>query len=545
LRKPIILFRFRVLAFLAILFASSRVYARPILWVAPALSRVGQGDAAKDVGQIVLWAGRGEYESFQVVVRGSSGGLADATISASSLAGPGGRIIPAANIQIYREQYVHVGKGSPDRGGTNRPLGPGWYADALFPVNSGAANSPAQFTVAEGKNQPFWVDIFVPRTARPGEYHGSVSVSGQRDTASVQVTLHVWNFELPLRPSFRSAFWIFNDAASKPPVSYADRAENQQLLLEHKIMPLTVDLAKEGEFINRFGLNISLLKWFDTSSYGHCNQPSPPTVADLLALKLKHQSGLPLTVYLGDEVTQCANIFPALKQWAANVRQAGLIPMLTATPLPELRDDPAHGSRAAADIWVLLPKQFVSNAEDVAAARKMGGQTWVYTAVVQDSYSPKWAIDFSPANYRILGGFLSQSQEVSGLLYWAVNSWAIHGVPDRWNNLIFKENAAGIPPGEGWLVYPGDAGGAPGFIPSMRLKWIRKSVEDYEYVEMLKKAGRGDWALQIVKTVAADWGHWSQDAESIERARRELGSELDRISSRRSGMDREKSPSKT
>lgn len=510
--------------------------------------------APRDVRQIVLWAGRGEYESFQVIVRGPAAGLAGATISASSLVGPAGQIISWENIQLYREQYVHIARGSPDRGGTNRPLGPGWYPDALIPVNApdmdsagsapeknNAAQNSMPFTVAEGKNQPFWIDVFVPRNAPSGEYHGTVAVAGNQGTASIQVTLHVWNFELPLRPSLRSAFWIFKDTTSRPPISYADQAKNQRLLLEQKIMPLTVNAENEREFIDRFGLNISLLKWFDTASYGHCNQPPAPSVADLLALKAKHQPDLPLYVYLGDEVTPCANIFPALRQWSRNVRQAGLLSVLTAVPLPELRDDGSGQGRSVADIWVLLPKQFVANAADVEAARKKGDQLWVYTAVVQDSYSPKWGIDFSPANYRILGGFLSQSQGASGLLYWAVNSWAIHAVPDPWNNLIYKENAEGIPPGEGWLVYPG---GAAGFIPSMRLKWIRKSVEDYEYVELLKKSGRGDWALQIVKTVAADWAHWSQDPESIEKARRELGGELDRISSQGSTANRGKADRK-
>jgi hypothetical protein len=30
------------------------------------------------------------------------------------------------------------------------------------------------------------------------------------------------------------------------------------------------------------------------------------------------------------------------------------------------------------------------------------------------------------------------------------------------------------------LVYPGDPVGVPGTVPSMRLKWIRKGVEDHE-----------------------------------------------------------------
>ncbi len=92
--------------------------------------------APQDIRQIVLWAGRGEYESFQVIVRGPAAGLAGATISASGLVGPAGRIISWENIHLYREQYVHIARGSPDRGGTNRPLGPGWYPDALIPINA-------------------------------------------------------------------------------------------------------------------------------------------------------------------------------------------------------------------------------------------------------------------------------------------------------------------------------------------------------------------------------------------------------------------------
>ena len=534
--------RIRVGVVLAFIVGTASVKARPITWVVPALTRVGPEDAVRNDGQIELWAGRGECESFQVIVRGAEAGTVAATISISDLAGPAGRNILKSNLQLYREQYVHIAQGSPDRGGTNRPLGPGWYADALIPLTGratgGASATPGKnagsqwsvgFTEVGRKNQPFWLDVCVPRDAKSGEYRGNVSVADKDGAVTVAVTLQVWNFELPLRPSLRSAFWIYNDAASKPPISYADQAENQKLLLEHKIMPLMVDPAKEREFVDHWGLNFTLLKWFDTASYGHCNQPAAPSVTDLLFLQGQHQSDLPLYVYLGDEVTQCTNIFPILKQWSANIRRAGLTSMLTAVPVAELRDDGQEDGHSTADIWVLLPKQFVSSAADVTAARNKGDQFWGYTAVVQDSYSPKWAIDFSPANYRILGGFLSQTQGVSGLLYWAVNSWAIHATPDPWNNLIYKQNAPGIPPGEGWLVYPAPQG--VGFVPSLRLKWIRKSVEDYEYVEMLKKAGRGEWALQIAKSVASDWEHWSKDPEAIEKVRRQLGEELDRVGS--------------
>jgi hypothetical protein len=65
----------------------------------------------------------------------------------------------------------------------------------------------------------------------------------------------------------------------------------------------------------------------------------------------------------------------------------------------------------------------------------------------------------------------------------------------------------------------------------MRLKWIRKGVEDFEHVEILKKLHRGDWALGLIKTAASDGPHWSQDPEAVEPVRRPLGTGIDRLAS--------------
>lgn len=506
------------------------------VWVAPALTRVGRDEAPDNQREITLWAARGEYESFQVVIHASASGLRNVNISMSGLSGERGRITKAS-LSLYREHYVHVTRGSPDRGGTNRPLGPGWYADALIPFTTEAGGSlrssklrAVPFDIAPSNNQPIWIDVFVERETLAGQYRGSVTVTSDEGKAAVSVVLNVWNFELPLRPSLRSAFNISNDTNSNPRVFYGDEKQNQELLLRHKIMPVDVDPQYERALEQYYGLNISRLQYFPHATYGNCKQPSAPSVADLLKLKARHQPDMHLYVQLADEVSECPNIFPTLREWARNVRQAGLIPLLTAIPLPQLSDDGSGQGHSVADIWALLPRQFVSNASDVAGALKRGDQIWSYTAIVQDNFSPKWEIDFPPINYRIYG-FLNQSTGATGLLYWSVDSWAIGPTKDPWNNISYIENGKPEPPGEGWLVYPGGEVGSQAFVPSMRLKWIRKSVEDFEYVEILKKLHRGDWALGLVKTVASDWAHWSQDPKAVESVRRQLGAEIDRLSS--------------
>jgi hypothetical protein len=513
-----------------------RAQSGPQAWVVPALTRVGRDEPPGNQREITLWAARGEYESFQVVVRAAGSGLKNVTAEMSDLTGPHSRI-SKTNLTLYREHYVQIVRGSPDRGGTNRPLGPGWYPDALIPFtpSTGGTRRPAKlraapFDLAQSTNQPIWVDVFVSRETLPGQYKGAATISSDQGKAVVSVTLNVWNFELPLRPSLLSAFNIYNDTNSTPRIFYGDQKANQELLLQHKIMPVSVDPKDEKQLMQQYGLNISRIEYFQHATYGNCKQPPAPSVADLLSLKAKHQPGLPLYLHLADEISECPGIFPTLKQWARNARQAGLLSILTAVPLPDLRDDGSGSGRSVADIWVLLPKQFVSNSADIAAAMKKGDRIWSYTAIVQDNFSPKWEIDFQPINYRIFG-FLNQSLGASGLLYWSVNSWAVGPTSDAWNNMTYIEGGKPTPPGEGWLVYPGADVGSEAFVPSMRLKWIRKSVDDFEYVAILKSLGRGDWALSQIKSVAADWAHWSQNADTVESVRRQLGAEIDRLSS--------------
>ena len=87
------------------------------------------------------------------------------------------------------------------------------------------------------------------------------------------------------------------------------------------------------------------------------------------------------------------------------------------------------------------------------------------------------------------------------------------------------------------LVYPGATVGIQGVAPSMRLKWLRDGVEDYEYIELLKNAGRGPWALQLAAQAGTDWSHWTRDGNVLEAVRKQLGDALDHISMlRRRGL---------
>lgn len=511
--------------------------ASPVIWVVPSLVRIGPYDLPGGSTHAELYIARGECRSFQIGIHGTSRNLRNVNVSVADLVGPNGHTIPKADLELYREKYVYVARGSKDLGGSNRPGGPGWYPDGLIPFTDpdtqkpivSAALKAVPFELVAGRNQPIWVDVCVPRESAAGQYRGAVTVTFDWGSSQALILLHVWNFELPVKPSLQSAFSIYNDTTSRPPVYYSGQRANQQMLLRHRIMPIPVNYEDEREFIDKLGLNIAHLAFYRFASWGNCNQPPAPSVSELRSIRVLHRADIPAYLYVADEISDCTKIFPMLREWAKNAHSAGVLTLLTAIPLKPLLDDGSGSGRSVADIWVLLPKQFVSNPADVAAAIRKNDEVWSYTALVEDSYSPKWAIDFDPINYRILGGFLNQRFGLRGLLYWCVNSW-VQAPNDPWNRVQNLGPDHSYPPGEGMLVYPGDTVGLSGFAPSMRLKWIRDSVDDFEYIEILKRLHREDWALQVVKTVAPDWNDWTHNPEALESARYKLGQEIDRLS---------------
>src|SRR5437899_2410002 len=94
----------------------------PTVWVAPSLHRVGRSEASGASTQAQLSAGRGEYESFQIVVRGPAGvNLTNLNVSVSDLTSSSGPTIAKSNVTLFREQYVYVESASPNCGGRGGP----------------------------------------------------------------------------------------------------------------------------------------------------------------------------------------------------------------------------------------------------------------------------------------------------------------------------------------------------------------------------------------------------------------------------------------
>ncbi|MBD9375251.1 DUF4091 domain-containing protein [Rhizobium sp. ARZ01] len=498
------------------LLPSGTARTEPAIWLVPSLERIEQNAVPGDQLTIELYAARGEIESFQVGISAPVTGLTNVTIQVEDLTNGDQNRIAATNVTLYREHYVHVTTSSPDLRGSNQPLGPGWYADALIPLGAEAI-APATddhsrataFSVPSRQNQPIWIDVAVPRDTLPGRYSGAVTVSSDQGNAVGEIVLHVWNFTLPLTPSLNSAFLIWD----------ANTPQAQAELLKHKLMPRDVRVQDQALFINRFGLkSVNLGLWSD-ASMAQCTMAPPPSLEEVQQAAAEHDPALRLFNYTADEIDRCSGVYGTMKAWARVLHEAGVDNLVTMKPVPELYDDGTGSGRSAVDIWVLLPKMYESALERIAEVMAKGDEVWSYNALVQDEYSPKWQIDFAPINYRIQPGFINQSLGLTGLLYWRVDLWT----DDPWKDVQTYRTGGNDYPGEGMLLYPGQPIGVEGVVPSMRLKWLRDGVEDYEFVEILKRKGCGEIGGEIARTIGASWKDWTQKPELLESQRRRLG----------------------
>jgi hypothetical protein len=497
---------------------------------------VGLTDAQGTTTSVSLYGARGETVDTQVIVQGPAGGLTNVNVTASALTGPGGVTIPAASLTLYREYYITVTGTANYGGGSNPPQGSGTYPEPLIPFNDPETGSPlcgssavlkaCNAAVSAGQNQPYWIDISVPRgtTNSPaGPYTGTILITADQGTVTVPVTLTVWNFELPPQPSELSLWSLW------PPAAGNTLSTLGTALMRNKIMGW-VDMATNASSdIDNFGLSRLGLNLFyfigikcDGSYY------SIPSTSQVNAAAANFPAGLPLDFYVADELNGCSAAYPALKTIGTNAHAANrnVKTMMTLNaPDPNLFDE--GDGRSAIDHWILL-----DSVQQWPALPWTGpGDLWSYTSCNAGSgNTPEWMIDYPPINERIQAGFLNWTQGATGILYYRSDGWTAGNTFNSWNNMDMSDCGGFSRPGDGIFLYPPAPIGSTESAPGIRLKAIRDGIQDYEYAQILKNMGQVPIVNSIIVPIATSWSSWSHDPNALEKARLQLGQQLNQLS---------------
>jgi hypothetical protein len=494
---------------------------------------VGKTDTPGTTSSITLSGARGETVDTQIIVQAPTSGLTNVNLSASVLAGPSGTTIPASSITLYREYYITVTGTANYGGGSNPPLGSGTYPEPLIPFNDPETGAPlcgtsaalkaCNASVSAGQNQPYWIDITVPHgatSAPPGTYTGTISVSADQGATTIPVTLTVWNFELPTQPSELSNWTLWSPAAGNTTATLA------RALMRNKIMGWYDDAANATSDMSTFGLNRSSLdSYYFIGILCNGSYSSIPSTSQINTAAANFPAGLPLDLYVGDELNGCPSAYSALKTMGSNAHAANpsVKTILTInTPDPNLYNE--GDGRSAIDHWVLLD----SMQQWPSLPFSGPGDLWSYTSCNPGfGNTPEWMVDYPPIDERIQAGFLNWTQGATGLLYYRSDGWTAGNTIGSWNNVDTTACGGGMGrPGDGIFLYPPGPIASTESAPGIRLKAIRDGIQDYEYAQILKNLGQVNFLNPIVLPIATSWTNWTHDPNALENARLQLGQQL-------------------
>jgi len=499
-------------------------------WVAPSLDRVGQTDAPGTLSSIALFGARGETVDTQVVVQGPAGGLTNVNVSATALTGPNGVTLSASNVTLYREYYLAVTGTASYGGGSNPPLGSGTYAEPLIPFNdpetgaalcgSSASLKACNASVSAGQNQPYWIDISIPHgvaNSPAGTYTGSVTISSSQGTATIPVSLTVWNFELPMQPSELSLWTLW------PPASGNTTTTLARALMRNKVMSWYDVAGNASSDVTNMGLNRSGLdNYYYIGIQCSGGYSSIPSTSQINTAAANFPAGLGLDFYMADELNGCTGDYSDIQTLGANAHAANrsVKTMMTLNAT----DPNLYGS---VDHWVLLD----SMQQWPALPFTGGGDLWSYTSCNAGyGNTPEWMVDYPPINERIQAGFLNFAQGATGLLYYRADGWTAGNAIGSWDNVDTTACGGGLGrPGDGIFLYPPAPIASTESAPGIRLKAIRDGIQDYEYAQMLKNLGQLSVVDSTLLPIATSWSNWNHDPNALQNARTQLGQLLHQL----------------
>ncbi|MEW6356969.1 MAG: DUF4091 domain-containing protein [Planctomycetota bacterium] len=529
------------------------------IWTMARTERVLRDAPAQSTIAVNMAAAKNEWESFQILLRSDEpvGGI---TIEAGDLKGPWFSCIRAKDARLFRQHQLELTVPT----FRNDNFKPGWYPDALIPFRHPVTGSPLgdarykaiPFDLPANETHGFWVDIHVPGNAPPGEYQGTYAVQVGDKRVEIPVALTVWNFELPRVLTIKTAFGWPPDRMR---AHYRQRAkegneeepkdweaiERQacEMLTQHHIncappSGLMVPVKQADGTYRISSENITKFREFcDTYQVNALLTPHPRSVVkdpdaekETLHAWLKawdvaaNELDRPYVVfytYLKDEPND-EEEYKYVQKWGRAICPQKSALKVLVVEQTWTQDEKWGDLYGAVDIWCPLFSLF--KPESAAKRQALGETVWTYTALCQRDPTPWWHIDFPLLNYRV-PSWIAWRYGMKGILYWGgLSYW--RGVEDPWTDpKTLDRRKDGKGPnynGEGSLVYPARAVGYEGIVSSLRLKALRDSFEDYEYLSILDRAGMADKAREVIMPLAGSWFKWETDPAAYEKARAKL-----------------------
>ncbi len=493
-----------------------------------------------------------ETLSFRFVVRAGNRSINNPTLRIGPLESVAAQIDPSV-VQVFRMHRVsierfpgwHIRSIPPDRRQA-RPL------DVLVPIRAPRGGMPN--TLLPGESYYFWTDVAIPKGTFAGRYRTDIELmSGNTTIGAMGVHLTVWPIVLPdeadalviAEVDHHRLFRHHIGLRAGPSTLMADdwrdspmRSDLNALLQSalrvlqshrltpvlHKLAPLVkinahgklsidwgqydavVEPCLNGRaFFNRVPLRLWPMPFHAAfSSPRDDDIMSSAGYAKLLRQYLSqcaahfHEKGwldrsyalLPGVVTVSDESVQATRDFAtaarnaderiaiASRLWPQDMAPYGWVDY----PFREFAD--------AVDIW-LPPAQFYDR-EAMSAQRAAGRRTWL--TIDRPPYSGSIALHSSAAHVRVLP-WQAAALEAQVLHLGCINRW-----PEDMDRPTPEECVHSDP---NVLLYPGGPFGLDEPVPSVRLKHLRRGLQDTAYRKLLYDHGLEHVAATLGRSLAA------------------------------------------
>lgn len=514
---------------------------------------------------VTLYGARNEYLAFQIIMEADDRDLVNVNVVSNDLLGSS--IISKSNMEFFKEHYVRVTKKSD---WPQPSTGTGEYPDALIPFSIPKWGSP--FSVQKGRNHAVWVDVYIPEGAKPGSYSGILTINAKAlEPISLRLNLYVWDFSLPKDSHLK--FWTnyydlihgysLNNDEIKHKIGdyfkyldierriwkFSHKHRLNALLRHAHVYPnysynpqkgLKVDWSEYNKRLGPYldgslfedGVwpNIFLLPIFvaEGNKWPHRgNGGNPDGLFGAMCKEFaKHfkEKGWDLSsalIYLGDEPNQKG--LAEIKHYARLVHEASpdfkttvaLCSVFSRKTLDELT--------GYIDIWLVDGGHYSTK---LLTPRKKAGE-WVGFYQQGEPKIGNENLDTDGLGLRTWPWIAWKYGVDVVYLYSMTEWWPVRDKGTIWTNPKNKSwsNSQGV------LIYPGRYIGTDEVIGSVRMKQIRRGMQDYEYMWLARQRGKNpNLVVNSIIQKALDettrgWGkpgEWSHDPEEWFHARVKL-----------------------
>ncbi len=491
-------------------------------WLTHSYDKLRSDSSAGATKKYTVYMAKGETEGCQIAFRAEEG----AKVSLKLVSGDSSLLYgmsSLANKHLIEDKY---------------------YTDSTPPYNG------EEIAIGAGETTPILVEFRTEQDTDAGDYEFVFEATdGENVIGSYTVTVHVWNFALPVNKTLQTAVGLgrwrieslhgyCNEELYK---KYYDMLLDHGIsayVLPYDILDPRADAymsdprvtafsvfweAEDEKLLQYYNKIVSNPEWTKKAFFYPLDEPYKVELLEELKVRCERLKAL------CPKIGRTSPFYTDL-QLGENTDQVDYMSECVNIHCPKLclyDDRMSYGEY----LNYTPEKTFWQRMDDLKAR---GDKVWTY--VCNAPLKPYAALfaDY-PGFWQRAMYWQTYERGATGFLYWSCNAWDYHGTRINpwetvWNSCRGENPGEPSVPvyGEGILCYPGTKLGIDGPVSSIRMKIFRDGIEDYELFVIAEKLLGREFVIKKINEVTPSLTEYSSDPDMIVKIRKEIGEAIEK-----------------